>query len=170
MNKITIDKKHAAYQVVALLASITKNEDAPKYRHAYSVDGKLVATDQKRLLELEQEKFKMFLDPGYYKITKSGSDYIIEAAVVEGSYPDYKRVIPAGNTITEDIKHDNFSCFYCKLVRVPSYELILNVDYIEPWFKIPLYQSTASYMEKYSFPVLLSAEGLRYVVMPMTSY
>lgn len=166
---ITINKKHIAHGVVTFLNAICKTAigEHPKLQTAYATgDRKLVATDSKRMLVVDQDTFKLDLQPGYYKILKSGSDWSLIPVQEDSKYPDYTRVVPKEFTCSISISMVEFSIFFCRLIHgFEAGELYLNVEYIQDYHKFS--NSCEVKYTKYDYPVLLEQAGIQYVVMPM---
>lgn len=167
---ITIDKKHPASNVCKAMAAILKS--APDH-HQYilSDEFKLMVTDTKRLLVVDKDTFKLGIPSGFYKLIKAGSDYMF-VPVVDDSLRavDYRRVIPANNTASTTLQHEQFNTWVCDVLHAAPVKTYLDLEFLRVWFDLPAVSSTVSFSPGEScknIPVLFTNAGLEYVFMPI---
>ena len=119
----------------------TTQKDFREYtKYIYSDDEKLVVTDGSILVTLD--KTTENIAPGFYNVAKVGKESKLIPASYEGSYPNYKRVIPDYNsemlevafTKTEYmnnlIKLQNIALKYCGgYVKEQYFELLKKSEF-----------------------------------------
>jgi hypothetical protein len=167
---ITIDKKHPAVNVCKAMAAILKTA-ADHHQHILSDEFKLMVTDTKRLLVVDKDTFRLKVEPGFYKLIKTGSDYMF-VPVVDDSLRavDYRRIIPANNTVVETLQHDQFNTWVCDVLHTAPVKTYLDLEFLRVWFDLPAVSSTVAYSAGESckkYPVLFTNTGLEYTFMPI---
>lgn len=167
---ITINKKHPAFGVCKAMAAILKT--TPEHQqHVLSDEFKLMVTDSVRMLVADKDTFRLEIPSGFYKLIKTGSDYMF-VPVVDDSLRavDYRRVIPANNTVVETLQHEQFNIWVCDVLHTAPVKTYLNLEFLRVWFDIPALSSTVAFSAGESCkncPVLFTNAGLEYVCMPM---
>lgn len=167
---ITIDKKHPAVSVCKAMATILKT--APNHhQHILSDEFKLMVTDTKRLLVVDKDTFRLGVPSGFYRLIKTGSDYMF-VPIVDDSLRavDYRRVIPANNTTSSTLQHDQFNTWVCDVLHTAPTKTYLDLEFLRVWFDIPAKSSTVAFSAGKScknYPVLFTNAGLEYTFMPI---
>jgi hypothetical protein len=167
---ITIDKKHPASNVCKAMAAILKTA-AEHHRHILSDEFKLMVTDTKRMLVIDKDTFRLGVPSGFYRLIKTGSDYMF-VPVVDDSLRvlDYRRIIPANNTVVTTLQHETFNTWVCDVLHTAPVKTYLDLEFLRVWFDLPAESSTVSFSPGESCkncPVLFTNAGLEYVVMPI---
>jgi hypothetical protein len=168
---ITIDKKHPAVNVCKAMTAILKT--APDHhQHILSDEFKLMVTDTKRLLVVDKDTFRLGVPSGFYRLIKTGSDYMF-IPVIDDSLRavDYRRIIPANNTVVETPQHEQFNTWVCDVLHTAPVKTYLDLEFLRVWFDLPAVSSTVAFSAGDSCkncPVLFTNAGLEYVVMPIS--